>query len=592
MSSKKWVLSNEPSKEFLAEHSELPTIVARLLWNRNLKTTEQIKRFLNPNYATDIHDPFLFKDMPVAVELIFDCLKNNKRIVVHGDYDADGVDAASILLSTLKKLGGTNLGVFLPHRETDGYGINLKTVDLLKSQDTHVIITCDCGVSNTPEIEKARGLGMHVIVTDHHAIPAVIPPADAIIHPLIPGETYPDKTLSGGGVAFKLAQALLATHHKTHEKLQDGETHEAFEKWLLDRVAISSVADMVPLLGETRTLVYYGLTVLNKTRNLGLRALLTNAGLLDENGKAKKIFDPITIGFQIAPRINAAGRMDHANVAFELLMAETPEAAKNLADQLNQNNLDRQKLTEKYVTEARYQITKTEQENNPILFVFGESWTTGILGLIASRIKEEFAKPVFAMGLNDGNIVGSGRSVAGFNLIKAMQETPEVFLKFGGHPQACGFTLKSRETLHEFKEKLLAKAVVGTKDIDLTPQIVIEAEVDLDEVNWKLYEYLEKFEPFGVQNEEPIYAAKNLTVVSVDPVGQDGKHLRLAVKHNSHLVKKTIAFGFGNVERHPDNWKALKPGEKIDLAFTIGVNEWNGNRELQLQVRDIKKSTV
>lgn len=590
--SKKWSLAPEPSPEFLAEHPELPIVVARLLWNRGLKTQTQIDEFVNPNYATDIHDPFLFKDMTVAVNLIFDCLKNSKRIVVHGDYDADGVSAASIILTTLKKLGGTNLGVFLPHREIDGYGVNSKTVDFLKNQNTELIITCDCGVSNTLEIAKARSLGIHVIVTDHHAIPSKIPPADAIIHPLIPGETYPDKTLSGGGVAFKLAQALLITHQKAGEKLSDGETHEAFEKWLLDRVAISSVADMVPLLGETRTLVRYGLTVLNKTRNLGLRALLQSAGLMDENGKAKKVFDPTTIGFQIAPRINAAGRMDHANVAFELLMAETPESAKALAEQLNQNNADRQKLTERLVTEARYQVVESKQENNPVIFVFGEGWATGILGLIAGRIKDEFAKPAFVMGTNNGDIVGSGRGVAGFSLIGAMQEIPEVFLKFGGHPQACGFTLKSRETLDEFKTKILAKAVVRTKNIDLTPQITIDAVVDLDDVNWKLYDTLQKFEPFGMCNQEPIYAALNLTVVGINPVGTDGKHLQIAVKHNSHVVKKTIAFGFGNPERHPANWKALKPGEKIDLAFTIGVNEWNGNRELQLQVKDIKKSTV
>ncbi len=591
MSEKKWIINGVPPQEFINEHPELPPIVARLLWNRGLKTQEKIDEFLNPDYSTDLHDPFLFNDMEAAVKLIFDSITENKRIVVHGDYDADGVCAAAVILKTLKKLGATNTGIFLPHRETDGYGMNPRTVKLLHEQDTKLIITCDCGISNNEEIVLAKELDMKVVVTDHHAMPKIFPPADAIIHPLVPGEKYPDKTLAGGGVAFKLAQALLIEDNKKNPFLSDGQTHEAFEKWLLDLVSISTVGDMVPLLGESRTLVRYGLMVLTKTRNIGLKSLLTNAGLMDEKGNAKRTFDTHTIGFQIAPRINAAGRMDHANVAFALLMAETLEEAERLAEQLNKNNTDRQKLTEHLVTEARYQIVKTEQENNPIIFVVGEGWSTGILGLIASRIKEEFYKPTLVMGLNNGVVTGSGRSVPGFNLIEALKTVPEFFHKFGGHPQACGFSLKDISLLEEFKKAMLEKAKIGTAELDLTPQIHIDAEVDLDEVNWKLYDLLSKFEPFGQANEEPVYAAKGLTVMGVEPVGQDGKHLRLMVKHKSHLVRKTIAFGFGNPEKHPADWKVnLKSGDTIDMAFTIGVNEWNGNRELQLVVEDIQKN--
>jgi len=587
---KKWIVTEKPPQSFFDEHPELPNIIVRLLWNRNLRTEAAMEAFLNPNYETGIHDPFLFNDMEKAVELIFDCLKNNKKITVHGDYDADGVCASAIIMTGLKKLGGTNLGIYLPHRETDGYGLNPRTVQFLKDGGTELIITCDCGISNTEEITLAKSLGMHVIVTDHHAMPLKFPPADAIIHPLVPSEKYPDKTLAGGGVAFKLVQGLLKRHHETNELLSDGQTHEAFEKWLLDMAAISTVGDMVPVLGESRILVLYGLTVLNKTRNIGLKYLLKAAGLFDEAGKQKRVFDTHTIGFQVAPRINAAGRMDHANVAFELLMAETEEEAASLADQLNKNNIDRQKLTDQIVSEARKQIKETGQKDNAIIFVYGESWATGIVGLIASRIKDEFGKPTIAMGCNNGMITGSGRSVKGFNLIEALKTMPEFFHKFGGHPQACGFSLKDKGSFEEFKTTLLAKAVVGTKDIDLAPQISIDAEVDLDEVNWKLFDLLQKFEPFGVGNDEPLYAATNLTVMGVRPVGTDGKHLQIQVKHNSHVVRKTIAFGFGNEEKHPECWKDLKAGEKIDLAFTVGVNEWNGNRELQLQVEDIRKS--
>lgn len=592
MPTKKWNVAELPPADFLAEHPELPAIAARLLWNRGIRTGEKIDEFLNPDYLDDIHDPFLFNDMEKAVGIINDCLENNKRIVVHGDYDADGVSAAAIIITTLKKFGAKNIGVFIPHRETDGYGLNKKTVAFLRDEQTHLIITCDCGISSTEEIKLAKELGMRVIVTDHHAMPKIFPPADAIIHPLVPGEKYPDKSLSGGGVAFKLVQGLLKKHHQTHELLDDGERHEAFEKWLLDMVAISTVADMVPLVGESRTLVRYGLTVLNKTRNLGLRQLLINAGLIDENGKAKRIFDTGTISFQLAPRINAAGRMDHANVAFAMLMADTNEKAADLAAQLQKNNTDRQKLTERLIIEARKQIKETKQENNPIILIEGKNWSTGILGLVAGKIKEEFFKPTLAMGISDDGVVGSGRSVPGFNLIATLQSIPEFFSKFGGHPQACGFSLKNASELTEFKNAILKKAAAGTKDLDLTPQLKIDAEANLEDVNWKLYDILQKFEPFGMGNDEPLYAATGLTVMSVDPVGKDNKHLRLNVKHNSHVVRKTIAFGFGDPIKHPSNWSSLKPGDKIDLAFTVGVNEWNGNRELQLQVADIRKTDI
>jgi single-stranded-DNA-specific exonuclease len=395
-------------------------------------------------------------------------------------------------------------------------------------------------------------------------------------------------------VAFKLAQGLLKTHQKIHPTLPDGQRHEAFEKWLLDLVSISTVGDMVPLIGESRTIVRYGLTVLNKTRNLGLRKLLIVSGMADEQGNPKRgTYDARTIGFQIAPRINAAGRMDHANVAFALLMAETEEEALALALQLNQNNIDRQKLTEQLINQARKQLKETQQLDNPILFVVGEGWGTGILGLVASRLKDEFYKPILVMGLNNNQITGSGRSIKECNIIKALQTMPEFFYKFGGHPQACGFTLKSPEVLEEFKKTLLKNISEQIKNIDLTPQITVDAEVDLDEINWKLYDNLQKFEPFGQANEEPKYVAYGLTVMGIEPLGQEGKHIRLMVKHNSRVIRKTIGFGFGDTNRCGEDWKTkLVPGDVIDLVFSIGVNEWNGNRELQLIIEDIKKTSL
>ena len=343
-----WSLLPSPPPEFYDQHPELPPIITRLMWNRNLREQKQIDEFLNPDYSQDIFDPFLFKDMAKAVQIIFAALQNNQNIVVHGDYDADGVCAAAILIKTLVKLGAQDIclnkkppannsatvNVFIPHREIDGYGLNMHTVDEFKKQNVDLIITCDCGVSNCAEVAKAKEYGMRIIITDHHSVPQQIPPADAIIHPLIENEQYPDKGLCGGGVAFKLAQALLSEHKKNNTALPDGNLHESFEKWLLDLVALASVGDMVPLLGESRTIVKYGLIVLNKTQNLGLQKLLRDAGLTDESGKNKKPLDAHNIGWQIVPRLNAAGRMDHANTAFALIMSKDENEADKLSKQL------------------------------------------------------------------------------------------------------------------------------------------------------------------------------------------------------------------------------------------------------------------
>lgn len=590
---KNWAILPPPPEQFLTDHPELPPLVARLLWNRHLTTQEKIDEFLNPDYSEDIHDPFLFKDMEKACEIIFAAIAENKNIMVHGDYDADGVSASVIIISALKKLGAKKINAFLPHREIDGYGLNMNTIKIFEKQKIDLIITCDCGISNLAEIKAAHELGMQIIITDHHTVPAILPPADAIIHPLVPGEKYPDKGLAGGAVAFKMIQGLLKKDSLKKDLLPDGQTHEGFEKWLLDLVAIASIGDMVPLFGESRTLTRYGLTVMNKTRNLGLKKIMAVAGLIDENDKIKRTIDAQTVAFQIVPRINAAGRMDHANTALALLLSETDSEAKKLAEQLNKNNQDRQKLTEQLVKEARNQIESTSQSNNSVLFIFGDGWGTGILGLVAGKIKDEYYRPVIVMGFDGKEITGSGRSISEFNLIGALQKIDKHFLKYGGHPQACGFSLKDKDGLENFKNDLLKLATEELKNKTLTPSINIDTEVDLEEINWKMFDLLEKFSPFGQGNNEPTYAAKDLTVIGVEPVGQDGRHLRLMVKHRTHAVRKTIGFGLGNPETHPDNWKeTLKPGNKIDMVFSVGVNEWNGNRELQITIEDIKKSTV
>ncbi|PIT87887.1 MAG: single-stranded-DNA-specific exonuclease RecJ [Candidatus Magasanikbacteria bacterium CG10_big_fil_rev_8_21_14_0_10_40_10] len=587
----KWITAPNAEEKFYQNHPELPAIIARLLWNRDLRAQQQIDEFLNPDYSQDIHDPFLFNDMAKAVKIINRAIVKQKNIVVYGDYDADGVCASAILVNTLRKLGANNISAHIPHRETEGYGLNSDTVDELMAQKTDLIITCDCGISNYSQVKQAKKKGLEVIITDHHTVGDKIPPADTIIHPKMPKEKYPDKTLCGGAVAFKLAQGLLKKHQEKNTCLSDGQTHEGFEKWMLDLVALSSIGDMVPLLGESRTLTRYGLVVLNKTQNLGLRKLFTIAGLCDEKGELKRKLDTHTVGWQIVPRLNAAGRMNHANTAYNLLITTNEDEAQRLAEQLNQNNIDRQKSTDQLVSEAKKYIENTQQIDQPIIFAFGSNWPVGLLGLISGRLKDFYNRPVLALTQNNDEIVASGRSLAQFNLIEALQTIPRFFSKFGGHPQACGLSLADKSQLEDFKQELIELARAKLDGQDMTAQINIEAEVNLEDVDWKLYDILQKFEPFGVGNEEPKYMARGLQITNITPVGQDGKHLRLMVKHNNHVVRKTIGFGLGDVNRHPDDWKNnLRAGDIIDMVFAVSVNEWNGNRELQLTIEDIKKT--
>lgn len=583
----KWTVSPPAPKSFLDEFPQLPPLVANLLYNRGIVTQEKIDEFMNPDYSQDIHDPFIFNDMKKAVDRVLSAMTNNEKITVHGDYDADGVSASVILTSLFDALNFKNYDVFLPHRETDGYGLNLNTVKLLKESGTKLIITCDCGISNFDEVALANELEMDVIITDHHSIPKKLPEAYAIIHPKLEQEKYPDKNLAGGGVAFKLMQGILKTHKENNETLPNGQKHEAFEKWQLDMVAIASVADMVPLIGESRTLTKYGLIVLNHAKRLGMQKLFIEAKIL-EDGKMKKEINADTIGFQIAPRINAAGRMNHANVAYKLFASKNETDASELARELDKNNKDRQILTTEIVAKAIKQVEETQMDN-PILFVLGAGWPTGIVGLISGRLKEKYYKPSIVMADNNGEITGSGRSVDHFNMIGAMQEIPEYFLKFGGHPMACGFSLKNKDMVEDFKTKLIEKFNEKTTGIDMSPEIKIDAEIDLEAVNWDLYDVLSKFEPFGKENEKPKYLARNLTVESYQSVGQDGKHLKITVRHLTDKIQKTIGWGLCN--GNETNWcENLQIGDKIDMVFEMDVNEWNGNREIQLTIKDIRKA--
>ena len=562
---KKWNLAPKISQDTKNKFPEINQIILQLLFNRGLDNQEKIDEFLNPDYGQDIHDPFLFREMHKAVDRILKAIKKKEKIVVYGDYDADGVCATVLLSEVLKELG-TKPEIYIPYRETEGYGMNDKAVEELSNLGAKLIITVDCGISNKNEIEKAKQKGIEVIITDHHFEPKVLPRAYATINPKIHGEKYPFDDLAGVGVAFKLAQARL----KNGKNVNQG-----FEKWLLDLVALGTVADITGLLGENRTLVKYGLIVLKKTKRLGLIELLKTAQINTYD------IDSRVIGFYLGPRLNAAGRLDHASTAYQLLITEDGNEAKKIALDLDEKNRQRQKMTDKIMLEALKQINGVKEEKK-LLVAIGDGWPAGVIGLASGKITDQFYRPSIIMSRNEYEIIGSGRSIEEFNLIRALQKLEKYLSRYGGHAQACGFTMTNEKNLKNFNlelEKLAEKELQG---LELAPKIEIDQEVELEQINWDLQEAVEKFEPFGEANQEPTFLARGLNVVGIECVGQDGKHLRLQVCHQSQMVKKAIAFNFGD-------WSdKIKVGDKIDMVFKLEVNQWNGSRELQLKVIDLK----
>lgn len=568
--SKRWVVAPVMSQEFSEKFPEIDQITLQLLYNRNLKTQNQIDEFLYPDYA-NLHDPFLFIDMQKSVERILKAVEAKEKIVVYGDYDADGVTSSVILTETLKALGA-EVDVYIPYRETEGYGLNKEAAQEQVKKQTKLLITVDCGISNVSEVEILSQGGVDVIITDHHHEPPNLPKAFALINPHLSREKYPFKDLTGCGVAFKVACALISKH----KEYQVNQLPEGWEKWLLDLVAIGTIADLQPILGENRILVKYGIIVLQRTRRLGLKEMAKAMS------SELKNLDEKSIGWQIAPRLNAAGRMKHASTAYELLITEDQQQALELSTLLNQTNRERQQITDKIFNEALASLGEIKDQK--LLVAVGQGWATGVVGLVAGRLTDQNHRPSLVISHFNGEIIGSGRSIEEFNIIEALEECREYLSRFGGHAQACGFTVKDEANLGSFIAKMneLAEKTLAGKE--LLPSLNIEMEVKLEDINWKLQEALEKFEPFGEDNYKPLFLAKNVSINEFQAVGTDGKHLRLLVNHHSSAIRKTIGFCFGT-------WcSKIKKGDKMDLVFEVDVNEWNGNRELQLKIVDLKHS--
>ena len=562
---KKWQLAELFTDDYQKRFENYHPLITQLLYNRTFQDPSDVDLFFNPDFDK-LHDPFLFTDMKKAVARIWEAIGNNEKILIHGDYDADGVTSSSILYKVLTALNA-EVDVFIPHREKDGYGLNKKNVQKFVDERVKLLITVDCGITNFEEIEELNKKKIDVIVTDHHEPPEKLPNALAIIDPKVKTEKYPFKELSGAGVAYKLAQSIFADKRiKEHEEeLYYHGGSQGFLKWILDIVAIGTVADVVPLLDENRILVKWGLLVLEKTRNIGLKKLLEVVG--------NKQITSYTIGYQIAPRLNAVGRIDHARKAFELLVSDNESEAETLAQELHKCNQSRQKITEVMMDEARSQMN--EQSPN-MIFAYHADWSAGVVGIVAGKLADEFYRPVIVMTKNQGMITGSGRSIEEFNIIEGLRNFDELFARYGGHSQACGFTLENENLLDDFKSKLSGLVDEHLGDKDLSPVLKVEAEINYNDLTFEVVELINKFEPFGERNNKPLFLLKDLFITALDHIGENSNHLRLMVKQKDcPVIIKLLSF-FG-VEK----WPNLNIGYTIDAVCEVGINEWNGRRDIE-----------
>jgi len=565
--SKNWKISKKATKEYLRKFKDYNPIIAQMLFNRGMKDKKEAEKFLNPDYCS-LYDPYLMKDIQKAVKRIIKALDKKETMVVFGDYDVDGITSTALLYKIIKKLGG-NVSFYIPNRITEGYGLNKKAIDFLKEKGVDLIITVDNGISNSKEISWARKKGIDVVVTDHHEISQSIPKANAVIDPKQRGDKYPFKDLAGVGVAFKLAQALIEGINKARKKevISEGQL-----KWYMDLVGLGTIADMVPLVDENRVLAHFGLLVLSKTKNVGLKSLAKVGGI--DLMKS----DPHTVGFQIGPRLNAAGRMAHAATALELLLSENEGEAGVLALRLERLNRERQNIVKENMEEIISQHSEKEIDN--ILLLRDKKWTAGIIGLIAGRMADHFSRPVFCMAEESGVVKGSVRSSVGMDVVETLTFFKKYFINYGGHKNAGGFSLKS-EDIKIFEEKIVEYGKNKLKAKDLVSVLNVEKEIEFGDINKKLFEKIKTFEPFGKGNEEPVFATKKAKVMSVKEVGEGGRHLKLQLMH-SKVTLGAIAFGFGEMS---DN---LYYGKEVDVAYKINENTWGDRKNLELKIEDLK----
>jgi single-stranded-DNA-specific exonuclease len=555
----RWIVrtSDDQKVETLVNQIKITPLVASMLVNRGLDTVDTARCFL---YGKDqFHDPYLLKGMEKAVTRILEAIKNQEPILIYGDYDADGVSSTTVLMMTLRDLGA-NVQFYIPNRFTEGYGPNENAFRHAAEMGIKLIITVDTGISAIHEANIAKELGLDLIITDHHEPGPILPEAIAIIHPKLPDSIYPFRELAGVGVAFKLAHALY------------GEMPEH----LLEIAVIGTIADLVSLKDENRLIVKKGLEKLKVTKNIGLRAVFKRAGV-----------NPIsineeTVGFTLAPRINAVGRLESADLAVQLLLTEDLDEAESLAEEMDALNKTRQSIVNSITLEAIEEVEKNFPiADNKVLVIGKEGWNAGVIGIVASKLVEKFYRPTIVLSFDPqkGLAKGSARSIAGFDLFQNLSTCREILPHFGGHPMAAGMTLNI-DDVHELRSRLNNLANEQLSDSDFIPVTMLDQEIPLQSIDLETLDELNLLSPFGMDNPKPKVAIKDVQIANIRKIGSDHNHLKLTVAEEDSSLDG-VGFGLGALFEH------ISPSSNVSLIGELSINEWNNIRKPQIFIQDV-----
>ena len=564
MHQKKWEVAAEMPEAQVEQFPALPPLLLQVLYNRNLREPSEVAGLMSGTWQEP--DLYLLPDTERAVDILIRAIRRREKIAVYGDFDADGVTATALLVQALTGLGADVIP-YIPRRVDEGYGVNLGALRRLYGEQVRLVVTVDCGIRAVEEIDQARR-GLEFIVTDHHSVGRKLPFASAVINPKRADSRYPFPQLSGVGVAYKLAQALLREARACKMPVH------VEERSLLDLVAIGTVADLAPLIGENRHLVQRGLEVVNEARREGVRALLRVAGLRPGAVTAS------SIGFVLGPRLNAAGRLGDATLSYDLLVSADPVKADRLAARLNEQNRRRRALTEQAYQLAE-QLALAREGAPALLFAAHKTFMAGVVGLVAGRLTEAYYRPSVVVEQGDEISKGSCRSIEEFNITAALDECSDLLVRHGGHAAAAGFRIRS-EQLNALFHRLSAIAERELGDRVLAPTLSIDAEVSLSDMNWETMGWLEQLEPCGIKNPTPLFLSRGVPLAEARVVGSEGKHLKLTLATEAE-PQDAIAFRLGD--------RVDEVGQRIDLVYYLEVNEWNGSRSLQLNVQDFRPAS-
>lgn len=557
--------SEQEAATELARKLNVSSVVARLLIGRGITTEDEARKFFRPQLH-DLHDPFLMTDMDLAVERLNMAMGRKERIMIYGDYDVDGVTAVALVYRFLQKYY-SNIDYYIPDRYEEGYGVSRQGIEYAKQTDVKLIIILDCGIKAVDEIAYAKSMGIDFIICDHHVPDAVLPPAVAILNAKRQGATYPYKDLSGCGVGFKLMQAFALSNGIAFSTLVP----------LLDLVVVSIAADIVPIMGENRILAYHGMKQLNNSPSTGLKAIIDVCGLTDKDIHMSDII------FKIGPRINASGRIQNGKESVRLLIEHDYDEAQKKAQQIDQYNEERKEL-DKRMTEEASQLVSTlpEMKDESAIVIVGDDWHKGVIGIVASRLTEQYFRPAVVLTKSAGEVTGSARSVTGFDVYKAIESCRDLLENFGGHTYAAGLSMRE-ENVDAFRERFNQYVAANIRPEQIKPQLHIDAEISFKEITSKLHNDLKRMRPFGPENTKPVFCTHQVYDYGTSKVvGRDQEHIKLELVDNkSNNVMNGIAFGQSSEARY------IKTKRSFDIVYTIEENT-HKHGEVQLLIEDIK----